>query len=59
MSISKEFMMQNQQHRQCEFKHNFTTMVVHLISENLIVYLPVDLNKDLFLCILYDKCIFL
>lgn len=52
-------MMQNQQHRQCEFKHNFTAMVVHLISENLIVYLPVDLNKDLFLCILYEKCIFL
>lgn len=59
MSISKEFMMQSQQHQQCEFKHNFTETIVHLTSGNLIVCLPVDLNRNLFLCILYEKNIFL
>lgn len=59
MSISKEFMMQRQQHQQCESNNNLTEMIGHIISANLIAYLPIDLNKNLFLCILYEKPIFL
>lgn len=50
--------MQRQQHQQCESNNNLTEMIDH-ISANLIAYLPIDLNKNLFLCILYEKPIFL
>lgn len=52
-------MMQRQQHQQCESNNNLTEMIDHITSANLIAYLPIDLNKNLFLCILYGKPIFL
>ena len=45
-------MMQRQQHQQCESNNNLTEMIDHIISANLIAYLPIDLNKNLYSIIL-------